>query len=76
MMQLLGTVLKQHLLAASANALKLLNPKSDITMSYNQIHKIHKRALPMDMMRYRLSLQMYKVYKGLMMDDNWMDMNF
>ena len=75
-MQSLGTQLKQHLLAASVNALKILSPKSDIRISYDQLHKIHKRAIPMDMMKYRLALQMYKIYNGSSMDENWIDMNF
>ena len=56
----LSPVLKQHVLAASSNALKLLNNVKDLPVSFDQLHKIHKRALPMNMMKYRLSITVYK----------------
>ena len=62
LMQSLSPTLKRHLLSASANALKLLNNVSDLRISHEQIHNLHKRALPMDMMKYRLSIQLYKTY--------------
>ena len=68
-------VLKQHLLAASSNALKLLNNKSDLRISYDQLHRLHNRALPLDMMKYRLAIQLFKIYNGYIINDDWMDMN-
>ena len=75
-MQSLSPVLKRHLLFASANALKLLNNVSDLKISHEQIHKFHKRALPMDMMKYKLLIQLYKTYNRYITDDDWLDMNF
>ena len=74
-MQTLSPILKRHLLAASANALKLLNNVSDLRISHDQIHKLHKRALPMDMMKYRMSIQLYKIYNRFINDEDWLDMN-
>ena len=75
LMQSLNSALKQHLLSASANALRILNNKSDLRISFHQLHKIHKRALPLEMMKYRLSIQLYKVYNDSNMNEDWMDMN-
>ena len=74
-MQTLSPILKRHLLAASANALKLLNNVSDLRISHDQIHRLHKRALPMDMMKYRMSIQLYKIYNRFINDEDWLDMN-
>ena len=71
----LNTVLKQHILSASANALRLLHKKSDLRISYDQLHRMEKRALPNDLMQYKLSIQLYKVYNGDNMNDDWQDMN-
>ena len=51
--------------------LKLLNNVRDLEISYVNLHKIHKRALPTNMMQYRLSLQMYKIYNGHKLNDDW-----
>ena len=75
MMQTLSPILKRHLLSASANALKLLNNVSDLRMSHEQIHRLQKRAMPMDMMKYRLSIQLYKIYNRHIDNDDWLDMN-
>ena len=67
---------KQQLLAASSNALKMLNNFTDLKTSYLKLHTNEKRALPMDFAKYRLSIQLYKIYNSYEADDNWMDMNF
>ena len=76
LMQTLSPALKQHVLAASAHALKILNNQSDLRMLFDQIHRIHNRATPINMMKYRLSIQLYKSYNGYIMNDDWMDFNF
>ena len=76
LMPSLSPILKQHILAASSYALKLLNNKSDLRISYDELHKLHNRALPMDMMKYRLSIQLYKIYNGYIKNEDWMDMNW
>ena len=62
LMNSLNVVLKRHLLAASANALKILNNRSDLRISYDQIHRINKRAAPIDMMKYKLAIQLHKIH--------------
>ena len=54
--------LKQKLLSASAKALKVCwkNPSNNI--SFEALHKLSKRATPEQMMRYKLSLCLYKLY--------------
>ena len=67
---------KQQLLAASSNALKMLNNVSDLRISYVQLHIKEKRALPMNFAKYRLAIQLYKIYNGMEMNEDWIDMNY
>ena len=75
LMNSLNTVLKQHLLSASANALKILGNKSDLRTSYDQLHRIHKRAVPLDVMKYRLAIQLHKLYNDNYTNNDWIDLN-
>ena len=67
--------LKNLILAASACAMKVLNNPRDIRISHIQLHKFEKRALPMDFSKYRLAIQLHKIYNGSTMNDDWIDMN-
>ena len=67
--------IKQHILAASANALKLLNNVSDLRTSFVQLHSQEKRAMPMNFSKYRLAILLYKIYNNDCFDDDWQDMN-
>ena len=67
--------LKNQILSASACAMKILNSTKDIRISYTQLHKFEKRALPMDFSKYRLAIQLHKIYNGTSMTDDWIDMN-
>ena len=72
----LNARLKQHLLAASSNAIRILNNVSDLRTSYVQLHNHEKRALPMNFARYRLAIQLFKIYNGGNENEDWIDMNF
>ena len=71
----LNARLKNQILSASACAMKVLNSPRDIRTSYNQLHKFEKRALPMEFSKYRLAIQLHKIYNGSTMNDDWIDMN-
>ena len=75
MSQGLKTRQKQQLLAASSNALKILNRVSDLRMSFVQMHSMERRAVPMEFAKYRLAIQLFKIYNDDLMNDDWMDMN-
>ena len=62
-------------MAASARALRLLNNTSDLRTSYEQLHKLQGRATPTNMMKYRLSIQLFTLYNGEDMSDDWLDLN-
>ena len=66
---------KQQILSASANALKILSNRSDLRVSFAQIHSNEKRATPMNFANYRLSIQLNKIYNGSNDNDDWNDMN-
>ena len=66
---------KQQLLAASARALKLINNVSDLRISYNQLHIQEKRATPMNFAKYKLAVQLHKIYNRMDENEDWIDMN-
>ena len=66
---------KQQILAASSNALKTLNNCSDLRISFLQLHKLEKRAIPMNFSKYRLAIQLYKIYNDNNENNDWQDMN-
>ena len=51
------------------------NSVNDIRISFIQRHKYEKRAMPMDFSKYRLAIQLYKIYNSTEMDSDWLDMN-
>ena len=66
---------KQQILSASGNALKILENKSDIRISFLQRHRINNRATPMNFAKYKLAIQLFKIYNGTDTSDDWLDMN-
>ena len=48
-----------------------------VNLSYERMHNLHKRGKPQDVMKYRLSIQLYKLYNAnnQMENVNWMDLN-
>ena len=67
---------KKILLSASANALKLCSYYYDPFISYIDLHKLHKRAIPNKLCLYKHSLLLYKVFNNLMPRRDWLDLNF
>ena len=61
---------------ASTRALKLLNNYSDLRISFDQQHKLQGRATPNEIMKYKLSIQLYKLYNGTQHNADWIDLNF
>ena len=66
---------KQQLLAASSRALKVINNVSDLRISYLQLHIQEKRATPMKFVKYKLAVQLHKIYNRVDDNDDWLDMN-
>ncbi len=64
------------LLSALANALKLCYLFYDPSVSYIDLHKLHKRALPSKFCIYRHCLLMHKVFNDLIPKRDWLDLNF
>jgi hypothetical protein len=67
---------KKLLLSASANALKLCNATHDPNISYVDLHKLHKRALPSKFCTYRHCLLLFKVFNNVILKKDWLDLNF
>ncbi len=67
---------KKILLSASANALKLCNSIYDPNISYVDLHKLHKRALPSNFCTYRHCLLLYKLFNNKIPKRDWLDFNF
>jgi hypothetical protein len=68
--------LKQLLLSASANALKVSCNTYDRSISYLELHKQSKRALPTELCIYKHSLLLYKVMREEQPKRDWIDLNF
>ena len=60
----LKATLKQKLLSSSAKALKVWVKLSDNNVSFDTLHKICKRALPIDFMKYKLALCLFRIYNN------------
>ena len=67
--------LKRQLLSCSAQAVKLLGNWNDMQISYEQLHKINGRGTPHQMMKYKHSLLLHKLYNSTRHNEDWMDMN-
>ena len=67
--------LKQKLLSASANAIKLCLSKLPWNTSHEAIHRLAGRGTPEQMSKYKHALQMYKLYNSSQMSDDWVDLN-
>ena len=68
--------LKQHLLSASAKALTICTPNYNNMMSFEQIHVINKRATPNQMLLYKHSLLLHKIWNDPIYSKDWLDLNF
>ena len=58
----LKSTLKQKLLSASAKALKVCNRQVDLSMSFETIHALNKRATPSKFQKYKLAISLFKLY--------------
>ena len=67
--------LKQKLLSASANALKLCSSLNDPNVSFERIHTINKRATPIKMSMYKLAIQLFKLHNSENQTPDWIDQN-
>ena len=63
-------------MSASASALKLCTPQYDQSMSYITLHTINKRAAPPQMLKYKLALQLHKLYNDDTHSKDWITLSF
>ena len=55
---------------------KLHWKKSDLRISNEQGHKMNGRATPIQMMKYKHSLLLFKLYNNTLQSEDWMDLNW
>ena len=67
---------KNLIMSASAMALKTIENVSDLRISFENLHRIQKRATPTQMMKYRLALQLHKLYNSVNYSEDWLNLNF
>ena len=72
----LKSSLKQKLLNVSARALKISMFYPDPMISFLKIHEITKRAPPESMMKYKLAVQLYKIYNSHEHSLEWVQLNY
>ena len=68
--------LKQQLLSASAKALRICTNNYDNLMSFDQIHAINKRATPSQILKYKHSLLLFKIWNDPIYSQEWLALNF
>ena len=71
----LSPILKQKLLSASANALKLCLTALPQNTSFETIHTLAKRGNPTQISNYKHALQLYKLFNSSNMSDDWIQLN-
>ena len=72
----LKVTLKQKLLSASAKALKVCARLANNDTSFIDLHAMCKRATPIQMMRYKLALCLFKLYNSEYNSIEFSNLNF
>ena len=72
----LNVNLKHALFVESAKCLKMCLNYPDEMISYENLHKITKRATPEMMSQYKLALSLYKVFNNKTPMSEWLQLNF
>ena len=67
---------KCSLLASSASPLKLYTPSYDHSISYDRLHSINKRATPLQVTNYKMSILLHKTYKNVTCSKEFSDLFF
>ena len=68
--------IKQMLLSASAKALKLSQRTPDLMESFVNIHKNCKRALPNQIMEFKQTILLHKIFNTHQPSLDWVELNF
>ena len=58
----LKSSLKQKFLSTSAKALRVCNSYTNYDISFNNLHKMCRRATPNQMLKHKLALYLFKIY--------------
>ena len=56
--------------------LTLMERSPDPMLSYEKHNEMNKRAKPYQMMKYKLAIQLNKMYNSNTINDDWLDLNF
>ena len=75
MISSLKVILKNNLLSASANAIKMAFHYPKTLISYNNLHQMAERATPEMFSKYKLALLLYKIYNTHIPQDEWILLN-
>ena len=71
----LNSQVKLQLYRASASALKLCTRNYNWSMSYCELHTINKGATPEQLMKYKMALQLFKLFNGYEPILDWLSLN-
>jgi hypothetical protein len=75
MISSLKVILKNNLLSASANAIKMAFHYPKTLISYNNLHQMAERATPEMFSKYKLALLLSKIYNTHIPHDEWIFLN-
>ena len=76
MIPTLSPALKQKLLAASSQVLRISTRNYDRMTSYNRLHSIANRATPEQICQYKHALLLHKIYNDKDQGRDWLALNF
>ena len=71
----LNIKLKRNIRTASANALKICTPNYHYLMSYDHLHHVNNRAQPCQIIKYKLALMLFKIYRDKIPTREWLALN-
>ena len=68
--------LKQQLLSTSAKALKISQTNPDPMESFINIHQLCERTLPNQILKYKHTIVLHKLYNIQIPQMDWIELNF
>ena len=67
--------IKRSIRCASTNALKICTKNYNYMMSYDHLHSVNNRAQPAQILKYKLALMLFKLYRDKIPSHEWLALN-
>jgi hypothetical protein len=67
--------LKNNIRSASANGFQICTPNFNYMMSYDHLHSVNNRAQPHQILKYKFTLLLFKLYRVKIPTRDWLALN-